>query len=178
MNRVRRGCRRRHSRTYTPGGPRHRDAAAPAVRVGDVSPAAPPRRSPRHVRVPPRRRRESATSPSRYPANSRQDNDARYADSVTALSVRCCSITTGTEDRGHSRSHTEPRRPRDRFPDPVAGGPAIAHRTSCGCLDRRRERATIACPLVEACQRPARPDGGEVPQAATGRSPKLRGPCL
>ena len=24
--------------------------------------------------------------------------------------------------------------------------PVIAHRTSCGCLDRRRERATIACP--------------------------------
>jgi integrase len=29
----------------------------------------------------------------------------------------------------------------------LSGG--IAHRTSCDCLDRRRERATIACPLVE-----------------------------
>jgi pentatricopeptide repeat protein len=25
----------------------------------------------------------------------------------------------------------------------------MAHRTCCGCLDRRRERATIACPFAE-----------------------------
>ena len=31
----------------------------------------------------------------------------------------------------------------------AARRPATAHRTCCGCLDRRRERATIACPLVE-----------------------------
>src|ERR1017187_2567829 len=29
------------------------------------------------------------------PTNSPQDDDARYADSTTALSVRSCSITTG-----------------------------------------------------------------------------------
>src|ERR1019366_3449224 len=29
------------------------------------------------------------------PTNSPQDDDARYADSATALSVRSCSITTG-----------------------------------------------------------------------------------
>lgn len=34
-------------------------------------------------------------SPSRCPKNSRQDNHTSYADSVTALSVRSCAITTG-----------------------------------------------------------------------------------
>jgi hypothetical protein len=34
------------------------------------------------------------------PTNSPQDDDARYADSATALSVRSCSITTGRPHRG------------------------------------------------------------------------------
>jgi Family of unknown function (DUF5677) len=49
--------------------------------------------------------------------------------------------------------------------------PTIADRASLDCLDRRRERASIACPCRRANERPARPGGGEVPRAATGRSP-------
>jgi hypothetical protein len=41
-----------------------------------------------------------ATSRSRCPTNSPQDNVGRYADSVTALSVRFCSITTGGRTTG------------------------------------------------------------------------------
>jgi len=37
----------------------------------------------------------SATSPSPCPTSSQPDNDASYADLVTRLSVRSCSITTG-----------------------------------------------------------------------------------
>ena len=60
----------------------------------------------------------------------------------------------------------------------VAATPAVNPRLligqSWGGLDRRRERAMAACPGAEGLDRPARPDGGEVPRAATGRSPWLR----
>jgi hypothetical protein len=40
------------------------------------------------------------------------------------------------------------------------------------CFDRRRERARVLlCPCQRANKGPAPPGGGEVPQAATGRSP-------
>ena len=46
------------------------------------------------------------------------------------------------------------------------------------CLDRRRERASLCLPpLWRAFRGPAPLGGGEVPQAATGRSPVLRA-CL
>src|ERR1035437_2465999 len=41
------------------------------------------------------------------------------------------------------------------------GRPACAHRSSWGCLDRRRGRACCACPCRRARERPARPGGGE-----------------
>jgi hypothetical protein len=46
--------------------------------------------------------------------------------------------------------------------------PAIPHGTFSGCLDRRRERATIPCPFAEGLPKTS---PSEVPRAATGRSP-------
>ena len=69
----------------------------------------------------------SATSPSRCPTNLPQDNGARYADSVTALSVRSCSIATGRPSRGAwrrwRRSNGRRTRAFDGWSDPRARGP-------------------------------------------------------
>ena len=77
--------------------------------------------------------------------------------------------------RAPSHARAQKIQHRDRFGRTAGRLRTTSHRTCCGCLDRRRERATIACPLVEGLRRPARPDGGEVPQAATGRSPNCEG---
>ncbi|MGB0093092.1 MAG: hypothetical protein WBP81_11250 [Solirubrobacteraceae bacterium] len=61
------------------------------------------------------------------------------------------------------------RRARQRPPEHA--GVLLIDRATCGGLDRRRERACPACPCRRANERPARPGGGEVPRAATGRSP-------
>ena len=68
------------------------------------------------------------------------------------------------------------RRGRRQRPDPWASALPIGH-PGC-CLDRRRERALLCLPPVwRAVRGPAPLGGGEVPQAATGRSPVLRA-CL
>jgi hypothetical protein len=49
----------------------------------------------------------SAGAPSRCHTSLRPDNDASYGNSVTPLSVRSCSITTGRPERGATSRQTQ-----------------------------------------------------------------------
>ena len=58
-----------------------------------------------------------------------------------------------------------------RFAGPATAGSARPHRSSWCCLRPPPGRAKSPCPCGGPKADPARPGGGEVPRAATGRSP-------
>ena len=76
----------------------------------------------------------------RYVRRSRADHvRPRPADCVDPATTGTCSVSDASDAHGTD----------DRFPRRAGAETVIAHRTSFRCLDRRRERATIACPSGE-----------------------------
>jgi transposase len=88
-----------------------------------------------------------------------EDGQVRQAGQIalTAEALHVFADSLGPEDEvaieATCNTHAIVRLIEPRVARVVVSNPmktrAIAHRTSCGCLDRRRERATIACPFAE-----------------------------
>jgi hypothetical protein len=115
----------------------------------------------------PDRRRHRHRAPPASARTQTKDADDRSHCVFAGLGPRTLAFTLCPASGWHppgARNQRDPRARTCRGSRLLIGHPGI-------CLDRRRERASTACPCRRACQRPAPPGGGEVPQAATGRSP-------